>query len=126
MLLEFQASLETPDTVRQNKGSKQDWQKLHHDLRIRKEKHSDDQQDTSGKKIQDRSIQFLQNIDQNMIKPYKYQKYSKYKLADHIDHIHRHKCQARSKSNVYDRCHDLTLQKIIDLFPHSQFLLRLA
>ena len=52
----FLSSFQTPDAVRQNKGSKQDWQKLHYDLRIRKEKHSDDQQNTAGKKIQDRSI----------------------------------------------------------------------
>ena len=54
--LKFKTSFQTPDAVRQNKGSKQDWQKLHYDLRIRKEKHSDDQQNTAGKKIQDRSI----------------------------------------------------------------------
>ena len=46
----FQASFEAPDAVYQDKGSKQDRQKLNYDLRIHEEENSDNHQNTAGKK----------------------------------------------------------------------------
>ena len=89
--------------------------------RIHEEENSDNHQNTAGKKIQNRGIQFLQNIDQDMIKSYKNQQNSKYKFTDYIDRVHRHKRQARSKGDIYDRGYNLPFQKVIDFFPHETF-----
>lgn len=107
VFLKFQASFEAPDAVYQDKGSKQDRQELDHDLRVHEEEDSDNHENTARKKIQDRRIQFFQNIDQDMIKSYKNQQNSKYKFTDYIDRVHRHKRQARSKGDIYDRGYNL-------------------